>query len=132
MINKELYVLNTYNPYNKCVYIALGENKEYINNGNSLFEVLLFEEKQQIKNFEYDVQINVYKLWKELNDINKENKFNEFYLKKFINLLQVFLSNEDLNNITYNIQNNMSNSPYQKYYIEKKGFNYVIYLNLFN
>ena len=132
LINKESYVLNTYNPYNKCVYIALGENKEYLNNGNSLFEVLLFEEKQKIKDFNYDVQINVYKLWKELNDINKNTKINEFYLQKFINLLQVFLSNEDLNNITYSIQNNMSNSPNQKYYLEKKGFNYVIYLNLFN
>lgn len=131
LINKDLYVLNTYNPNNKCVYIALGENKEYINNGNSLFEVLLFEEKQVIKKFNYDVQINVYKLWKELNDINKNIKINENYLIKFINLLKVFLSSEDLNNIVNNIQNNICNSPNQKYYFEKKGLNYFIYLNLF-
>ncbi len=131
LINKELYVLNTYDPNQKAIYIAIGEDKEYINNGNSLFEIILFEDKQEIEEFKFDVQINVYKLWKELNDINSNIKFNQNYQRKFMNLLKVFLSNEDLNNIIENIQNNILRSPNEKYYFKKIGQNYFIYLNLF-
>ncbi len=52
LINKGNFVLNTYLKENKCIVIAYGTNDKFVSNGSALFEIILFEEKQKIDNYE--------------------------------------------------------------------------------
>lgn len=132
LINKNNYVVNTYLDEQKCIIIGYGEKKEYVYNNNVLFEVILYEDTKSLNNnFKYNVKINVYQLWKELNEIKQDIKINKYYLNKLLKVLDVFIIKEDVNKINnFIIQSNQTNLYNSNSYIEKIDNCIYIYINI--
>lgn len=128
LMDKENYVLNTYIKENKSIIIALGSNGEYVSNGSALFEIILFEEKQKIGNYEYKIKINVYKLWKELDEIKQGVKYNPYYVEKLRSSLSQLVDKEVCNRIITMILNSETQNDKLSFYLERNGVNTYIYI----
>lgn len=130
LINKDTYVLNTYIKENKCIIIAYGIKEKYVDNGSTLFEIMLFEEKQKGVDFEYNVKISIHKLWKELDEIKRGIAYNKYYILKLENILNVFLPKNETLKLISTIPSNHNYSNCTNYVYEKEGVNSNIFLKI--
>ena len=129
LIGKEQYVLNTYLPDVKSVIVCYGNKDVYVDNGSSLFEIIFSEQTKRYDNFEYNIKIEIHRLWKELHEIKNGVLYNQFYLDKLEKCLGEISSSKDVNDIINALKNKETFVVSNNFVFVRQDSNITIYIN---
>lgn len=128
LIGKEQYVLNTYFSDMDSICICYGSKDIYVDNGYSLFEIYLLNNSKTYNDFEYNIKIDIHKLWKELYEVKNGIYYNEYYIKKLENVLNIIIDKGNVEQILEFLQNNLDFISSKEFMFIRNGSNITIYI----
>ncbi|MBE5821670.1 MAG: S-layer homology domain-containing protein [Clostridiales bacterium] len=130
LLNKKNYVLNTYDKQNQCINIKYGDTLGYILNQDQIIEIDIFNKEKIKEEYSFKTKISIYRLWKELYEV-RNNLQSKYYVEKLKKVLEIYLNNEEIEEILNFIMNKENYKEYIKqsnYLLEKKDNLLYIYL----